>query len=191
MKKILVAAGITAISGVSSVFAINGVSALTSNGDKDATNKTSSSAVVEHSAAEDQARADKMAYATAHPDEVGKQGDATGAIKEDHGKAGSDESEAEVKQQRQAFLDQAVAAGKITQAQATELQAQMDKLMPQVIKPQFEGKTDAERDAIVKAAVDAFNQWAQSQHISSDVLPVVQFHDNTSGKGVLSIEEKF
>ncbi len=71
-------------------------------------------------------------------------------------------------------LTQAVKDGKLTQDQADKISAKMIELQAQreANKNAFEGKTLAERQALIKTEMDSLKQWATDNKIPTEFLPL-------------------
>lgn len=170
MKKLLMTAGVATMASLTAVAGVSGLVSAQST-------KAGSPAMAQTAAIDSDGAADNTAK------EVAAQAGTPEKEVTEHTQNGEDE--AQVKQSRQASLNLAVSEGKLTQAQADDLMAHMEALMPQRVKAGFEGKTLAEREAITRAAADTYNQWAVTSGIPQQYLPVVQFDNG------LSIQEMF
>jgi hypothetical protein len=74
-----------------------------------------------------------------------------------------------------------VTQGKITQAQADLLKSKFSEL--EGFKRNITAEmTEQERDATLQVSVDAFNQWAATQHFPADALPTLIVHNGSDGQ---------
>jgi hypothetical protein len=160
MKKTLVIAGLTGTIGLASVYGAGAVSAI-QQPDKPAnqmeTTQSDQVLKVQKAQVGDHTQNDRI-----KDEKVG-----------DHTKVKKGEGPS-------AEFDKLVTQGKITQAQADQLKAKFSEI--ENFKQSMEGKTEQERNAILRAKIDSFQQWAATQNFPAGVLPTFIVHDGSDGQ---------